>query len=456
MMNYTIRARWMLAGAAFLLSPIFSACDVKEELLAPQNPGVIDPSATDSPAAAEGLRVGALGQLKSRTAGSENGFWMYSGLLADEWKSSDTFSQRNETDQRSIQTNNGNIQNAYNASQQARGFIRTAIEKSVEFTPDAKSDIAEMWFALGFMEMSLAENYCNGTPLSYTKNGIPEYGQPLPNADVFAIALTHFDSAIALAQTDTKGTLVSNAAKIAKARTQLNLGQQSAAATTVAGIPTTYTYTLTFDQTTGDQQLWSLNNSAARYSVSDSVDNITGRIPNAMPFVSAKDPRVPTASPTSPKPFDAVTPLRTQQIYPGRSDPVPLVSGIDARLIEAEAKMAANDFAGMMTILNALRTTSQKIGPLTVPAMAALTTTPTTKNEAMDVLYREWAFWTFGRGQRLENLRREIRVYGRTQEELFPIGAFHKGGNFGTDVNLPVPDAELTNPNFHGCIDRQA
>src|SRR5690349_15728097 len=129
MLKYTIRARW-LAGAALLASPIFVACDVKEELLAPQNPGIIDPTTVNSPSAAAGLRVGALGQLKSRTAGSENGFWMYSGLLADEWKSSDTFSQRNETDQRSIQTNNGNIQNAYNSSQQSRGFIRTAIEKS--------------------------------------------------------------------------------------------------------------------------------------------------------------------------------------------------------------------------------------------------------------------------------------------------------------------------------------
>jgi len=69
------------------------------------------------------------------------------------------------------------------------------------------------------------------------------------------------------------------------------------------------------------------------------------------------------------------------------------------------------------------------------------------RNDATDVLYRECAFRTFGRGQRLENLRREIRVYG--QDQLFPTGAFDKGGNFGTD-------AELTNPNFHGCLDRKA
>ena len=56
----------------------------------------------------------------------------------------------------------------------------------------------------------------------------------------------------------------------------------------------------------------------------------------------------------------------------------------------------------------------------------------------------------------LPNLRREIRLYGKTQDQVFPIGAFHKGGTFGADVNIPVPDAELTNPNFHGCIDRKA
>ncbi len=450
------RARWILSSGAIVLAPLFSACNVKEELLAPQNPGVIDPSSVNSPAAAAGLRVGALGQLKGRTAGSES-VWLYGGLLADEWKSSDTFSQRNETDQRSIQTNNANTQGAYNALQQARGYTRTAIEKSVEFTPDAKGDIAEMWFTLAFLEMSLAENFCNGAPMTNTVGGVPNYGNPLTNAEIYAIAVTHYDSALALATgTDAKSVLVKNAAQIGKARTLLNLGQQAAAGSLVSGVATSYTYTMTFDQTTGDQQLWSLNNSAGRYTVSDSLDNITGRIPNAIPFVSAKDPRVPTLSPTSPKPFDAVTPLRTQQVYPGRSDPIPLVSGIDARLIEAEAKMAAGDYAGMMTILNALRTTSQKLGPTTIPVLPALAGTPATKNAAVDLLFREAAFWQFGRGERLPNLRREIRLYGKTQDQIFPTGSFHKQGVFGIDVNIPVPDAELTNPNFHGCIDRKA
>jgi hypothetical protein len=55
------------------------------------------------------------------------------------------------------------------------------------------------------------------------------------------------------------------------------------------------------------------------------------------------------------------------------------VSGIDARLIEAEAKFQAGDYAAMFSILNALRASSQKIGPLTVPVLPALTGAPTTK-----------------------------------------------------------------------------
>src|SRR5256885_16869478 len=87
--------------------------------------------------------------------------------------------------------------------------------------------------------------------------------------------------------------------------------------------------------------------------------------------------------------------LFIQQIYKGRDDPIPMVSGIDARLIEAEAKLNASDFAGMMTILNALRTAPPKIGNFQPATMAALTTTPATKDAATTLFFREKAFWQF-------------------------------------------------------------
>jgi hypothetical protein len=87
--------------------------------------------------------------------------------------------------------------------------------------------------------------------------------------------------------------------------------------------------------------------------------------------------------------------------------------------------------------------------------MAALPT-PATTDAATTLLFREKAFWTFGRGQRLPDLRRLIRQYGRTQDQVFPVGLYFKGGSYGTDVNFPVPSSEAVNPLFTGCLDRKA
>jgi hypothetical protein len=143
----------------------------------------------------------------------------------------------------------------------------------------------------------------------------------------------------------------------------------------------------------------------------------------------------------------------------GRDDPTPPLSGIDARLIEAEAKLNANDIAGMTSILNALRTAPQVLGIFKVAAMPPLDT-PADKTTATNVLFREKALWQFERGYRMDDLRRLVRQYGRTQDQAFPSGAFVRNGtpsgNYGTEVAFPVPDAELANPNFHGCIDTKA
>ena len=113
MLNYRCRTRSILAaGAVASALLLLGGCDVKQELLSPQNPTVIDPSAVGNPGAATALRIGALGAMRSNTGGNGGSetAWLMGGLLADEWKSADTFLQRNETDQRKMQTNNSSIQ----------------------------------------------------------------------------------------------------------------------------------------------------------------------------------------------------------------------------------------------------------------------------------------------------------------------------------------------------------
>jgi len=237
------------------------------------------------------------------------------------------------------------------------------------------------------------------------------------------------------------------------------------AATAVTGVPTNYTYNVTFSQQTNDNNLWNLAgqvSTRARFVVGDSFDT-QGLLKNALPFSSSKDPRIPTTgSPTNlggTKAIDGTTPLVSQQIWVNRSDPVPMANGIDARLVEAEAKLQTNDIAGMTAILNALRASPQSSGPLSVPVMTALAT-PATKDAAVNLFFREKAFWQFGRGNRLGDLRRLIRQYGRAADgsDTFPIGKFHKAGgaSYGVDVNLPVTDNEKQNPNYTGCTDRKA
>jgi starch-binding outer membrane protein, SusD/RagB family len=307
--------------------------------------------------------------------------------------------------------------------------------------------------------MTLAQTFCNGQPLSDASTGSIVYGNPRTNQEIFTLALAHLDSALALsAATDAAATAVRHSAAVTKGRVLLELNRHADAAAAVTAVPTSFMNTATFSLTGGNNQIWALNTSAKRWTVGDSFD-VSGLIRNAIPFASAKDPRVPntgTATGTSPvgRGFDNSTNFITLDLY-GRTDPTPLVSGIDARLIEAEARLKANDIAGMMTILNALRAAPQNLGPRTTPAMAPLAT-PTSQDAAINLYFREKAFWTFSRGQRLPDLRRLIRQYGRTEDQVFPKGTFFKGGQYEKDVDFPVTIDELNNPNFTACANRNA
>jgi hypothetical protein len=80
-----------------------------------------------------------------------------------------------------------------------------------------------------------------------------------------------------------------------------------------------------------------------------------------------------------------------------------------------------------------------------------------TQTEMEDFHFAERAFWLWGTAHRLGDLRRLVRQYGRGSESVFPTGPYFKAGStYGTDMNLPVPIEEQNNPNFSGCIDRNA
>jgi hypothetical protein len=467
-----------------------SACsDIKENLLEPQQPGTITPEAAASPAGADALRRGALGRLRNATEGGD-GLWLYTGLLADEYKTGDTFVQRVETDRREFQSNNGQVialeRNAHRLRQSARDAI-DALEQYFLPNPGALLDSyrSQMWWVMGYAEMTLAENWCNGMPYSMLVDGVPVYGTPRTSLEGLRLAGTHLDSALTFVDAallvtpaDTSFATLRRAIQLTRARIMVdtaNFTGAEAIATTIPSGLTGFIYKQTHSLTTSDVGSWSFNNSQKRWVVGDSFDT-SGRIQNAIPFASANDQRVPVQGNSGGTGGTCVTPASTcslgaafdnstrfvQQIIWNRSDEVPILSGLDARLIEAEAQIQLNTPAGdaaALALLNGLRATPQFLGSAKqTTAMAALAA-PATHTAMIDLFFREKAFWQFGRGWRSNDMRRLMRQYGRAQTVVFPMGpvatnAFFKGGVYGTDIVFPVTSDEAPNPNYAGCLDR--
>ncbi len=454
----------MAATAAVVGGLLLSACNPKNELLEPQQPGVISPSSVNSATAADAVAVGALGRWKLAMNGGGNNteaVWNWEALFTDELRSGDTFSQRNDADQRNTQSNDTVLLPIYNAAQQARGRARDAINLLLQYDPTSKSKIGEMYLAMGYIEDELSEAFCNGLSFGETVNGVPNYTPQMDNQAAAKVAIARFDTALTyLSGTDAASVAVKNAVLIARGKAQVDVGDFAGAAATVASVPTSYQYNFDYSQTTSDNEWWIMGTNVKRYTVGDSVDK-AGQILNAIPFAELNDPRVSVTNTGAPGEDNVTTFIQVNNW--GRDDPIPPLSGIDARLIEGEAKLHAGDYAGMTAILNALRSTSQTIGAFKVTTMPALAV-PADKASAIQLFFREKALWQFERGWRMGDLRRLVRQYGFSQDKVYPSGNFSRNGTptgtYGTEVAFPIPDvgvgSETSNPNFKGCLDKNA
>ena len=443
-----------MAAAALLAAACQSS--VTDTLLAVQLPSIINPSSASTVDGAIALATGARARLRNMTAGGESS-WLFGGLLGDEWTTSSTFIQNDEADERRISLNNGTVTNEFRAVNQTRTAAQQAINANKALRPTALTDIGEMYLIRGFAEMQIASDWCNGTPLSDASGVTVIYAGPSSNDAVFKRAIASFDTAKTyLTATDATTLMIKNAVLVARARAQQGINDISGAAVTVAGIPTAFSYDLTFSAA-GDNTLWAQPFSALRYSVGDTIVKTSAGTFIAkpgIPFGTTNDPRVPTKSGTT-KAQDGSVFVVTTSIWL-QSTTVSLVNGLDARLIEAEAFLSAGNSVSYLATLNALRAAPPKIGAIQPAAMAPLTD-PGTATARQAQLFSEKAYWTFGRGQRLFDMRRLERQYGWADNQVFPTGTHYRGIAYGTDVNLPVPQDELNNNPLagNGCTDRK-
>jgi len=429
--------RRRLGGAALTLALGLGACD---SVLEVNDPDIILEATSASGAVA--LHNGVFLRLaQATTAGGDapDGLFLFTGLFVDEFQSGDSFEQRNTTDQRQIAETNSFVSNLSNRINRVRTEGRAAIDALREFAPDPQDRIGMMFSLVAFAENQIGEAWCNGVSFSGVSGPTPVFGEPVSYDSAFRRAVNHADSALAN-QTGPNSAEVQSLASVVKARALLNRDLPAEAAAQVAGVPTDFVFQLGHSVNAADNALWLQNVSLKRYTVSDNEGT------NGLPFKSAADPRVPTV--TSGFTFDNSGPWTGQQIWTQRGDPVTIASGIEARLIEAEAELRAGDAAGFIAKLNEARATNAALAPLADPGAG-------TARE--DLLFSERAFWLFGTGHRLGDLRRLVRQYGRAQNAVFPTGTWFRGGPYGSDVNLPIPFNETNNPNSPtGCTDRNA
>jgi len=459
-----------LAGVAIL-----AACNQDSLLVAP-TPDVVRPSDISGPAALPAAYAAAIGDFQVGYAGGygtgldlNEGLAQMSGLLADELVDAETFNTRIEVDRRATKQINGTTLQTFQDIQRARATADLVASRFRQFDPTNPQG-AEVQALAAFTYVMIAETYCNGVPSSKVNDdGTFTYGAAQTGRQILTAAVAKFDSAITSA-TASGGTTALNLARIGKGRALLDLNQPAQAAVAVAQVPSTFNYSIQHDENTGRQNnaLFAFNYLEARFAVGDQEGT------NGLPFVSLGDPRVPIID-AGPG-FDGETELFLTTKYSDRSSPTPLALGTEARLIQAEAALAANDAGGFLANLNdarahALTYTADGAAnslPLDPPPPLNSADVPASAAGRQNLLFTERALNLFLTGHRLGDMRRLIWQYGRSADAVFPTGPYEPtntskaGANFGTDVNLPIPQEEAdNNPLFtkgapSACIDRSA
>ena len=431
--------RLLLVCFSILLIFGMVSCD---SLVDVTDPDIVTPESLNSEAGIQTLKAGSLGDLSVALSGSAAGhggtvgLTLMSGLMSDEYIYSGTFPTRREADTRILQNTNGTIDVIYSNLHRARAGAEAAIDLAQGFggVPEVES---EMQSIVGYAYILFAETFCGAVPFSKVPSGGGDiiYGEPLSQTDMFNAAINWFDQA---ASSSSGNSDLANLARVGKARALLGLGQITAAANEVASVPTDFVYNIEHSVNSRRQEngIYIMTTLRRQYSVAD------GKGVNGIMFRSANDPRVPWDGGTA---FgqDDITLYYNQLKFPDSNASVVLASGIEARLIEAEAAADSDSGVGTHTIHNALRATMN---------LPALDFSALTGDALMLAHMEERAFWLYSTGHRHGDLRRLVDVYGMQASDVFPWGAYFKGGNYDSNLTFPVPQSEANNPNYVECF----
>ncbi len=454
-----------LSGAlwpAVLLASVATAACSRERLLEVETPDQIRPSDAATAAGAGALRAAAIGNFHNFYSGTTNvGANLYGGLISDELINARPGADH--IDQRAFNPNTFPNTSWNNFSQAYTQLIR-ARRALLEFSPAGAARATQLGQLQAYSSLALSiagELFCNGVPLSNVDDANPAF-ETVTNAQMFQRAVAHADSALTLLAATGGDVPLRYLARIAKARALVNLARYADAAAVVGAggdgagsvaVPTDFVYNAEYSATTLANTIFDWMVNTANFGPSDREGG------NGLDFITARDPRV-VVSATSRLGQDGSTRVFTIQGYANGAAPTRLATGVEARLIEAEAALRAGN-GSWLTTLNALRANTAlyacptgALGCINRSAPLPALADPGTPEARVDLLFAERGYWLHGTSHRLGDLRRLVRQYGRATETVFPTGAYVRPGvngaltvgTYGPDVSFPIPVDERNNP----------
>lgn len=426
-----MRLRLNVGHSICCIAVILAGCDVLDV----SDPTAVEEADVATATGADLLRLDAVSKLSRALSEAV----VITGILSDE-----LVGREEALDMRDPTSNAGRT--AYTMWNQVRHAASLAIPQIRASGEAATKDahIAEMHALRGFATLNLAESFCAGFPLHDVVDLKPIYGAPLTTAEVVERAAADLDSALALSGGNAQ---VTNFGRVAKGRALVALGKFTEAAAAVQAVPSDFALKAEFTEQLSAQsnflgRLWKINQFIM-------VGQAQGM--NGIDYPAAADPRLEV---TGFFTFGTNTFYKAAKYADGNA-PILVASGIEARLIEAEAALHATDIR-WLGILNDLRAT--RVTPSLLPLAD-----PGSDAARLDLIMRERAFWLYGTAHRLGDMRRLVTGYGRAANDVYPNGTYYAfgveqfpRGPYGTATALRFPvEVEATySPSVTGCTDQ--
>ncbi len=421
-----IMIAWKAKTIRFALLPIalaaLTGCNT-DDLLEVDAPTRIPAENLESPSAAALLVNGALGDFEC----AFGAHIVVGAILGDEFADAQLGAAGWPLDRRDMSTNDAygtsgcganQTPGSYSPISVARWAADNMLTKLQAWTDQevAKRDslIALSANLAGFSYTMLATDFCSAAV---------DVGPELQPAALFAVAEQRFSTAIDAA-TRANTPILTNAARLGRARVRLLTNKKTEAAADARLVPANFAWNASASSVNARRQnrVFAVNNSSRFYTIEPLARNLmTGGV---------VDPRTAVITTTGNRAADG-TQLWEQTKFRALTDPIPIASYDEAQLIIAEAEGGAS----ATTILNALRTRSG------LPALSAAETASLQQTL-------------------IEERRKELWMEGHRMYDIIRFNipqlpatgtAFVRGGFYGAIKCLPLPDIErFNNPNIGG------